>query len=245
VTDGWQDEGSLGRGRSLAAPAFPQDDGTADPQVRAALQGLAAGELDAVTVARRLRDARLLASVVAVLDERDEAGGDKSSHMAVVSMVNADGEKGLLAFTGVDSLAAWNADARPVPSLGRDAARAALDDGAVAIVLDVAGPQAAVLGGAALLALADALDVDALAALVHAALAPITSDGWAEVRILDARDEDLDADVLVVIESPAGGHPDGRRIDALVEQAARILAGRADIQRRVPGGMGVTAGPVR
>jgi hypothetical protein len=225
-------------------PAFPTDDGSADPAVRSSLLAAARGELDTVALARALRDVRLLASVVAVLDERDPAGGDKSSHMAVVSMVSANGEKGLLAFTGVDSLAAWNPDARPVPSWGRDAARAAIDDGAVALVLDVAGPQSVVLGGAALTVLADDLDLDRLTALVHAALAPITADGWAEVTVVDVRGQGIEADVLVVLEAAAGGHPDGRRVDALAEQAAGILVRRADIQRLVPGGMGVTVGPL-
>ncbi len=110
-------------------------------------------------IARALREERLLAGVVAVLDELDEAGGDKDSHMAVVSMVNERGEKGLLAFTGVDSLAGWNPQARPVPSLGRDVARSALDDGATAVVIDVAGPQSVVLTGHVLEALADQLDL--------------------------------------------------------------------------------------
>ena len=87
--------------------------------------------------------------------------------MAVVSMVNERGEKGLLAFTGVDSMAAWNPQARPVPSLGRDIARSAIDDGATAVVLDVAGPHAMAVSGAALTALADLLDLARVTALVH------------------------------------------------------------------------------
>jgi hypothetical protein len=77
---------------------------------------------------------------MAVSDETADDGSDKSSHMAVVSMINASGEKGLLAFTGVDSMAAWHLDARPVPVPARAAAQAALADGAQALVIDVAGP---------------------------------------------------------------------------------------------------------
>ena len=222
-----------GRGRSLASPQFAGDDGAASPAVRPLL----ASGPDPLVVARRLREERLLASVVAVLDELDEAGGDKDSHMAVVSMVNERGERGLLAFTGVDSLAGWNPQARPVPSLGRDVARSALDDGATAGVIDV------VIAGAALHALADQLDLPRVTALVLAALAPLTSDGWAAVEVFDARPLDAGVDVIVQVTAPAGGHPDGRLLADLARQAAEVISARSDIHRLVPGGLGVTAAP--
>ena len=163
--------------------------------------------------------------------------------MAVVSMVNERGEKGLLAFTGVDSMAAWDPQARPVPSLGRDIARSAIDDGATAVVLDVAGPQSMALSGAALAALADLLDLARVTALVTAALAPLTSDGWAAVEVFDARPMDAGVDVIVQVTAPAGGHPDGRLLADLARQAAQVISARADIHRLVPGGLGVTAAP--
>ena len=199
----------------------------------------ARGEVAVAYAARSLRQARLLATVVAVLDEVDPSGEDKDSHMAVVSMVNERGEKGLLAFTGVDSLAEWNPQARPVPVLGRDTARAAIDDGAHAIVIDVAGPQRLVIEGRALAALADDLDLDRASALIHAALAPLTADGWVDIAVSDARSLDVDADVLVTVSAVGGGHPDGRRVADLAEQAAATFAGRADLHRLVPGGIAV------
>jgi hypothetical protein len=135
-------------GRSLAAPAFPDDNGLADEELRRALADLGADHVSA------LRSARLLVPIVAVADEVDETGADKASHMAVVSMVNATGEKGLLAFTGLDSMHLWDSAARPVPVLGSDAARAALDDGAAALVIDLLGPHRTVVTGPGLSALA-------------------------------------------------------------------------------------------
>ena len=234
MSEGW----GLGRGRALASPAFPQDDGTADPRVRALLADTGVDALDA---ARRLRAQRLLTSVVAVLDEVDPDGGDKDSHMAVVSMVNERGERGLLAFSGVDSLVGWNADARPVPALGREVARAALDDGCAAVVIDVSGPARWVIAGSALLALADLLDLEAVRPRLVAALAGLTADGWVEVDVLDAR-ADGAVDVLVVVQARQGGHPDGRTAEALARQAAGILAGRADLHALIPGGIGVSVG---
>lgn len=100
-----------------------------------------------------LSEARLLVAVMAVADEVSDDGSDKSSHMAVVSMVNAAGEKGLLAFTGLDSMSAWNPEARPVPVPARAAAEAALADGAQALVIDVAGPARVVLPAVVLMEL--------------------------------------------------------------------------------------------
>lgn len=136
------DPSDLGRGRSLVGPAFPGDDGRADPELRALLGGGCGSQEEML---RALAQSRLLVAVMAVAEEIAEDGSDKSSHMAVVSMVNAQGEKGLLAFTGLDSMAVWNPHARPVPVPARAAAEAALADGAQALVIDVAGPSRLVI----------------------------------------------------------------------------------------------------
>ena len=141
---------SFGKGRTIASPQFPGDDGSADPILR---QALAAGAQPVTAELARdlplelLMASRLVVAVVAVLDAMDEHGGDKDSHMSVVSMVNPNGEKGLLAFTGLDSMALWDPNARPVPVSGPDAARAALDSEASALVIDVSGPTRHVVTG--------------------------------------------------------------------------------------------------
>lgn len=140
-------------GRFLAEPAFPDDDGSADPALREALRAgpvhVAAG-VGRDLALELLMDSRLLVAVVASADEIDETGADKSSHMSVVSMINPSGERGLLAFTGIDSMALWDPQARPVPISGPDAARAALDDTCDAIVIDVLGPMRHVVTAARL-----------------------------------------------------------------------------------------------
>lgn len=231
-----------GAGRSLAAPAFPDDDGTALPWVRDLVSRAVSGEVPVVAVARALRDARLLATVVAVLDEVDESGADKDSHMAVVSLIHDDGRRGMLAFTGADAVTMWRADARPVPARGRDLARAAEDDGAAAIILDVAGPARLVLEGIALEVLRDELDLPDVCARVEAVLAGLTSDGWVTLEVRDVRADDIGVDVLVTVTAPAGGHPDGRGIDQLAQQAGRLLSTSTELTRLVPGGLGVTSG---
>lgn len=147
-----------GDGRTLASPAFPHDDGSADPLLRASLeqgQVIVTAELARDLPLEMLMGARLLVAVVADADEIDEDGADKSSHMSVVSMISPSGERGLLAFTGVDSMALWDPKARPVPISAPDAARAALDDACSALVVDVLGPMRHVVTGNRLVFLAE------------------------------------------------------------------------------------------
>lgn len=118
--------------RSLAAPQFPDDDGTADP-------GLTAAFGDDVAVLQALPDVRVFVPIIALLGETP-AEGDKNADMAAVLMTGADGRQALLAFSSVATMAAWDPKARPVPILGRDAAQATLDEGASAILLDLANP---------------------------------------------------------------------------------------------------------
>jgi len=118
--------------RSLASPQFPDDDGTVDPLLAEAFG-------DDLAVLAALSDARVFVPIIALLGEIP-AEGDKNADMAAVLMTGADGRQALLAFSSVASMAVWDPKARPVPILGRDAARAALDEGAAAILLDLASP---------------------------------------------------------------------------------------------------------
>ena len=131
--------------RSIPDPGFPDDTGEAPAPLTAALTAYDAdpAALHEATL-QVLQDARLLVPVVAVLGEveHDEAGlaHDKSSDMATVLMRGRDGRTALLAFTGNDALRRWDPQARPVPVPTRRAAEAAVQDGAQALVVDVAGP---------------------------------------------------------------------------------------------------------
>ena len=137
--------------RHIPDPGFAGDDGSADPALRTALAVLAAEPETYGDALLALQDARLLVPVVAILGEVevDEHGlaHDKSSDMAAVLMTGADGRRALLAFTGSDSLATWDAGARPVPVPTRLAAQAAVQDGAEALLVDLAGPASYVVDG--------------------------------------------------------------------------------------------------
>ena len=142
---------SGGPGRVVPDPGFAGDDGAADPRLRAALEAYAADPTRQLEVFVALQATRLLVPVVAVLgeSEADEAGlaHDKSSDMATALLTGRDGRQALLAFTGLDALAAWRPDARPVPVTAALAARSALQEGAAALVVDVAGPTTYVVEG--------------------------------------------------------------------------------------------------
>jgi hypothetical protein len=148
--------------RALADPAYPGDDGSAAPEVAEAMAAYdadpEAGHRPALAV---LQDSRLLVPVVATLGEveHDERGlaHDKSSDMAAVLITGRDGRRALLSFTSTDSLRTWNPDARPVGVSTRQAARAALQDGADALVVDVAGPVLFAVEGQELRDLAEGL----------------------------------------------------------------------------------------
>lgn len=138
--------------RSIPDPGFAGDDGSAPVEVSAALAAYAADPDARHSAALAvLQHARLLVPVVAVLGEveHDEQGlaHDKTSDMATVLMTGRDGRTALLAFTGREQMERWDPHARPVPVTAAKAAEAARQDGADAIVVDVAGPSMFVVQG--------------------------------------------------------------------------------------------------
>ncbi|WP_415839396.1 SseB family protein, partial [Nocardioides zeicaulis] len=121
------------------------------PALARVLTDHAAGAVTSAAVLSVLQDARLLVPVVAVLGEVevDDHGlaHDKSSDMAAVLVQAGDGSTGLLAFTSTAAMARWDPAARPVPVTAGTAATAAVQDGAEALLVDLAGPATYVVDG--------------------------------------------------------------------------------------------------
>ena len=142
-------------GTPVPTPPISDDDRSASSELVAHLAGLAAGTSTGEQVLAALVGARLLVPVVAVLDEADEnADGlrqEKNSSMATVMVANASGGRALLAFSSSAALVQWHPDARPVPLAAPLAARAAVDEGADTLLIDVAGPMPFALAGHELL----------------------------------------------------------------------------------------------
>ncbi|WP_432066747.1 SseB family protein [Streptomyces sp. C10-9-1] len=144
--------------KNIPDPGFPDDDGTADPALEAALAAWAEDPAAEPRLLAALRGARLLVPVVAVLGEVevDDKGlrHEKTSDMAVPTLT-AQGRRALPAFTSLASLARWDPSARPVAVPLHQALAAAAHEKADTLVLDLAGPVAYQLTGPALLALAE------------------------------------------------------------------------------------------
>jgi hypothetical protein len=145
--------------RNLAPSPFPGDDGAPEAVVREALARFAATYEpdDYLRAVAALCGDRLLVPVVATATQVGTTVGglasDKEAEMAVVMLQRADGGKAMLGFTGLDALQAWDARARPVPVTVDQVAETAAAEGAVAVLVDLAGPHPLVLEGEVLDAL--------------------------------------------------------------------------------------------
>ncbi|MBU6277951.1 MAG: SseB family protein [Actinomycetales bacterium] len=133
--------------RPAESSAFADDVGHADQALR---QGLIKAKDDQLP---ELLDGERLLLVLHGLPP--EGGSGRSAAMGLVTMLNAEQQRGLLAFTGLDAFQAWvsRADhhgARPYPQPGSVCARMALEHGCTALVIDVVGPYRRVLTGSQL-----------------------------------------------------------------------------------------------
>ncbi|WP_375422753.1 SseB family protein [uncultured Friedmanniella sp.] len=152
--------GPVDPGRLLAPSPFPGDDGLARPATRRALAAAVAvadpsAYLRAVAA---LCEDRLLVPVVATATRTGTGAAglmsDKEAEMSVVMLQAGDGRRALLAFTGLDALQAWQADARPVPVTLDRAAQTARAEDVSTLLVDFAGPHPLVIDGEVLQALA-------------------------------------------------------------------------------------------
>lgn len=151
--------GQAWAGKSIPAQDFSHDRGEVDPDLVEALRSHAAEATPTseTELMARVAAARWLVPVVAVPTEVDEHGGlvtDTRSEMAAVTLVAPDGRRALPMFSGVESLAAWDPEARPVPVSAASAAQAAITESCDVLVIDIASPHATVLRASMLWALA-------------------------------------------------------------------------------------------
>jgi hypothetical protein len=120
-------------GLNAGGQRFAGDDGKPDPRVAAVLSAYAAGREGEHAALAALAGTRLLMPLVAFGQEhggacgspgaspaREACGSPGSSaarEMAFPTLIGRDGRPALLAFTSLDALTRWRADARPVPAL--------------------------------------------------------------------------------------------------------------------------------
>jgi hypothetical protein len=188
------------------------DTGAADPAVAHALDAWQRGDGSEHAALLALSGTRLLVPVVALydpggrppVDSRQE--GDSvppftplapegqsppdrgtlhhESEMALPTLIGNDGRAAIIAFTGLEALARWRPDARPVVTPAARAWQAAQAEGN-AVVIDVAGPVPFAVEGARLAALAAGgqpppahLDPDVRAAVAAAVAAEPAIEGF-------------------------------------------------------------------
>jgi type III secretion system (T3SS) SseB-like protein len=220
-------------GRTIPRPEFPGDDGAPEAALETALRAYAEGSGGEHAVLAALAGARLLVPVVAVLTEDETVGGlrrEKESEMALPTLVGDDGRRGVLAFTSTASLARWRPDARPVAVRASQACRAAVDEPADALVIDVAGPVPYTVEGARLRVLAEGGTITAphedpqVLAAVHAATAGLP--GVTAVRVGPGTRAELAVGLRL---------SDGADERAVLSSAAEHLSGR--LRGHIAGGV--------
>jgi hypothetical protein len=212
--------------KEIPDPGFAGDRGEPDERLAAAQDAHARDPARLPEVLAALHDARVLAPVVAVPGDTGttETGlrVDKTADVALALLDDGSGHRAVPVFSGLEALSRWDPSARPVPVEGARAAAVALAEGAEALVLDVAGPQTAVLRLAEVRALAQgrgttpAYDDEELASLLSRVLAaePAVTGAWlAPHRGVDAR---------LTVATTAG--PDPRDLAARLADRLRALA---------------------
>ncbi|AYG04553.1 SseB family protein [Gryllotalpicola protaetiae] len=149
-------------GRSFTPNTAAADDGSADPRLLQALTGFLTGTASPEDVVATFRSARLLIPLLAHAGEVETAPDghlvDKTQELSIVTVAGPDGRKVLPAFTSVQTLAAWDPKARPVPAAGPRVALAAASEQTELIVIDPASPTEFVLRRPAVFALATGAD---------------------------------------------------------------------------------------
>ena len=136
--------GQKWEGRTFRPNPAAGDDGSADPVLWEALSRFRAGEGEQAAVVDALRRARVLAPLVA--EKGDEGIGptglavDKTQELSIVTVAAPDGRKVLPVFSCVETMRAWNPQARPIPVAGTRAALAAAGEDTDLVVVDPTSP---------------------------------------------------------------------------------------------------------
>lgn len=149
-------------GRHFEPNPHAADDGSAPPALMAALSAFRSGSAGAEAVVDAVRASRLLIPLVAELGDFGHTDDgllvDKSQELSIVTVAGPDGRDVLPVFSSVDTMRAWDAEARPVPADGVRVALAAAAEHTDLVVIDAGSPGEFVLRRPALWAIARELD---------------------------------------------------------------------------------------
>lgn len=127
-------------GRRFEPNPAADDDGSADARLIEAVQRFRARELGVAEVVLALHHARVLVPLIAVRGEEGiGAHGqlvDKTQELSIVTVAGPDGRPVLPVFSSVDTMRAWDAQARPIPIAAPRVALAAAAENTPLVVLD-------------------------------------------------------------------------------------------------------------
>jgi hypothetical protein len=231
-------------GISGGDPSFRNDDGSARPEVAAALADFAAGRGSEHAVITALASSRLLVPIVAVLAdelesddlESDDLGparppikGEKASEMAMPTLIGLDGRRAVPAFTSLESMSRWQSRARPVPVAAGAVWQSARAD-SCAVVIDVAGPVPFAIEGARLAALArgEAIPLPFEDPDVHEIVAAVLASRL-DVASFELQPDDTGHDLAIVLvlgrEGADTGGPDAAQLGASIADAVMARLG--------------------
>ncbi len=247
-------------GRELTSTGFEGDLGGVDPGLQAAFEDAA----DEAALMRALAHARLLVPVVAVpgtvTDPGDDSGAVSghdsgqspsgptagrtagstprtagSTDMAVVTLTGPDGLRAFPVFSSLDTLAAWNATARPSPVTSAMAAQGAVTERCEVMLLDFGSARELVLRPSMVWALAQQREWLPAHSdpFVAQALVRATAD---EGDVLDciAEEDPSGAGILRVVLSLRPGL-DAVRVQALATRIGERIATDGEARARIDG----------
>lgn len=238
-------------GRALPGSSpFSGDDGSADPELAALLTAYAAETASLADVVARLAQVRVLIPILAELDvvEQGDHGFqvDKQASAGVVALEAPDGRKALPVFSSVASMAAWRADARPVPADVVRAALSAVAEDWALLVLDPGGPVSvlvprpavwaiaqgktwlpAVTGGVVAPEIAQAI-VDAVSPVASVARVSAAPGRTAEVAVVLGIDSGLTRARLTEVLAEVNGALGASELVSERVDSLELRVGRAD-----------------
>lgn len=216
-------------GPRFAAAEIPEQQFRDDEGRAPAGLAEAVAEQDVRAAVAALVGTRLLVALVAQLDSTTTQGTEKDSHMAAAMWQRPDGRTALMAFSSVEALSVWDAEARPLPVPAAQVAQAALEDGADALLVD----RRLALTGPALWAVAEGR------ALIAPAADPQVRKVVEEAAAQALAVAGLPADVILAPMGDQGLsillHPAAAAAREVVSDLAARLAGDPVVRSRVSG----------
>ncbi|WP_394551675.1 SseB family protein [Agromyces sp. MMS24-JH15] len=203
-------------GRAFEANPHAADDGSAPPELAAAIARFRSGDGGQADVVAAFSAARLLIPLLAELGAGGAETGahglavDKSQELSIVTVAGPDGRRVLPVFSSVAAMSAWNPSARPVPADGIRVALAAADDGTDLVVLDPGSTGEFVLRRPAVWSVAQS----------RPWRPPFESD-----EVVAAFARSVDSELAVLGVDLLGGDPDARLAGPELVVRLRLVAG--------------------